>query len=295
MDSRIFGSRNRTPCSAIFIVSWILILFNVLPAAAQGVTPPETPAGHALASWPEAFNSADETRMKAYTEQYRPVVPIGLQISRRQQIGELDLTGIRISEPLHIEFSTKERASDTRGTGKLVLSDSDPPRITGFALLAIPPGDPPVLGYVIDAQTRDRVIDHAIAQLQDSYVSPELAKQMGEALRRHQKHGDDNAITEGDEFANLLTTHLRVLSHDKHLAVQFVPTRLPDSMDTPLDAQQLARNQRMMQRTNCAFDKVEVLPDNIGYVKFDAFFSPADCSQTAIAAMGFIVLREPAG
>jgi peptidase S41-like protein len=170
----------------------------------------------------------------------------------------------------------------------LVLSASQPPRITGFALLAIPPGDPPVLGYMIDAQTRDRVIDHAIAQLQDSYVSPELAKQMAESLRRHQKHGDYNTITEGDEFANLLTTHLRDVSHDKHLAVQFVPTRLPDSLDTPPDAQQLARNQRMIQRTNCGFDKVEVLPGNIGYVKFNGFFSPADCSQTAIAAMGFI-------
>lgn len=67
----------------------------------------------------------------------------------------------------------------------MILSGSDPPRITGFALLAIPPGNPTIIGFSIDAQTRDRVIDHAIAQLQDSYVSPEVAKQMGEALRRH--------------------------------------------------------------------------------------------------------------
>src|SRR6185437_14408991 len=96
---------------------------------------------------------------------------VALQMSFRQQTGGLDLTGIRISEPLHIEFSTKERASDTRAIGKLILSSSDPPHITGFALLAIPPGDPPVLGYSIDAQTRDRVIDNAIEKLQQSYVS----------------------------------------------------------------------------------------------------------------------------
>jgi hypothetical protein len=288
MDSRTLGSTHRTPGSPILTLGWILILFNMLPAAAQTAAPPETPAGQALASWLEAFNSADETRMKAYTEKYHPTVPIALQMPFRQQTGGLDLTDIRISEPLHIEFSTRERASDIRGIGKLVLSSSDPPSITGFALLAIPPGDPPILGFSIDAQTRDRVIDHAIAQLQDSYVSAELARQMGEALRRHQKHGDYNAITQGDEFANLLTTHLRDVSHDKHLAVRFVPTRLPDHPDAPPDAQQLARNQRMTQRSNCAFGKVEVLPNNIGYVKFNAFFSPADCSQTAIAAMGFI-------
>ena len=286
MDSRPFGSRNLA--AAIFAVGWILILFDALPVAAQGVAPPDTPAGHALASWLEAFNSADETRMKAYTEQYQPTVPVALQMSFRQQTGGLDLTDIRISNPLHIEFSTKERASDTRAIGKLVLNDSNPPRITGFALLAIPPGNPPVLGFSIDAQTRDRVIDHAIAQLQDSYVSAELAKQMAEALRRHQKHGDYNTVTEGDDLANLLTTHLRDVSHDKHLAVRFVPTRLPDNLDAPPDAQQLARNQRIMLRSNCAFDKVEVLPNNIGYVKFNGFMSTADCSPTAIAAMGFI-------
>jgi retinol-binding protein 3 len=288
MDGRTFGSRNRMRCSAIFVVGLTLFLFNVLPIAAEGVAPPDTPAGHALASWLDAFNSADETRTKAYTEKYQPTIPVALQMSFRQQTGGLDLTGIRVSEPLRIEFSTKERAHDTRAIGKLILSGSDPARITGFALLAIPPGNPPVLGFSIDSQTRDRVLDHAIAQLQDSYVSPELAKQMGEALRRHHKHGDYNAIAEGDEFANLLTTHLRDVSHDKHLAVRFVPTRLPDSLDAPPDAEQLARNQRMMQRSNCAFDKVEVLPDNVGYVKFDAFISPSDCSETAIAAMGFV-------
>src|SRR6185312_12717132 len=130
--------------------------------------PADTPAGHALASWLDAFNSADEMRMKAYTEKYQPTVPVALQMSFRQQTGGLDLTGIRSSDPLHIEFSTKERASELRGIGKLVLSDSNTPRITGFALLAIHPGDPPILGFSIDRQTRDRVIDHAIAQLQDS-------------------------------------------------------------------------------------------------------------------------------
>jgi retinol-binding protein 3 len=288
MDSGTFGSGHRMPRSAAFIVGWILILLDPLTASAQAVAPADTPAGHALASWLDAFNSADEMRMKAYTEKYQPTVPVALQMSFRQQTGGLDLTGIRISEPLHIEFSTKERASNTRAIGKLILSSSDPPHITGFALLAIPPGDPPVLGYSIDAQTRDRVIDNAIEKLQQSYVSADLAKQMGEALRRHQKHGDYNAITEGDEFANLLTTHLRDVSHDKHLAMRFVPTRLPYNLDAPPTAQQLALNQKMTQRSNCAFDKVEVLAGNIGYIKFDAFFSPSECGQTAIAAMAFV-------
>ncbi len=288
MDSRALGSRNRTSCSLILTVCWFLVLFDALPSVAQEVVPPETPAGQALASWLEAFNSADETLPKAYIEKYQPTGPVGLEMSFRQRTGGLDLTGIHISEPLHIEFLVKERASGTRAIGELTLDGSHPPRITGLGYLALPAGDPPVLGFSIDAQTRNRVIDHAIEQLQDSYVSPELARQMGEALRHHQKHGDYNAITDGLELAQLLTMHMGEVSHDKHLTVRFVPTRLPDSLDAPPDAQQQARNQRMMQRSNCAFDKVEILPKNIGYMKFNFFRSPADCSQTAIAAMGFI-------
>jgi hypothetical protein len=187
MDDRTFRSGQRIPRSTIFLVRWILVLFSALSAPAQAVAPPDTPAGHALASWLEAFNSADEARMKAYTQRYQPTVPVGLQMSFRQQTGGLDLTDIR----------------------------------------------------------------------------------------RHQRHGDYNSITQGDEFANLLTTHLREVGHDKHLGVRFVPTRLPDNLDAPPDAQQLARNQRMIQRSNCAFDKAEVLPNNIGYVKFNGFYSPA--------------------
>jgi hypothetical protein len=122
MDSRTLGSRDRTSCSLITTVCWFIILFNVLPSAAREVAPPDTPAGQALASWLEAFNSADETLPKAYIEKYQPAYPVCLQMSFRQRTGGLDLTGIHISEPLHIEFLAKERASGTRGTGELMLS-----------------------------------------------------------------------------------------------------------------------------------------------------------------------------
>jgi len=51
MNSRTLESTHRPPGSPILTLGWILILFNVLPAPAQTVAPPETPAGQALASW----------------------------------------------------------------------------------------------------------------------------------------------------------------------------------------------------------------------------------------------------
>jgi hypothetical protein len=36
------------------------------------------------------------------------------------------------------------------------------------------------------------------------------------------------------------------------------------------------------------FEKLEILPDNVGYVKFNAFPAPEICGPTAEAAMKFL-------
>jgi C-terminal processing protease CtpA/Prc len=48
------------------------------------------------------------------------------------------------------------------------------------------------------------------------------------------------------------------------------------------------RMQTRLERDNCAFEKVERLPSNIGYLKFNAFLDPAICGPTAMAAMNFL-------
>ncbi len=139
----------------------------------------------------------------------------------------------------------------------------------------------------IDASTRARVIDAAIAKLNEFYVFPDVAKKMGTAVRARAKRGEYDAVTDGNAFANLLTEHFRDVSHDKHLSVTFSPIRLPEESPSP-SPDAVARYRAAMQNANCGFEKVEHLSGNIGYLKFDFFADPEVCGGTAIAAMNFL-------
>jgi retinol-binding protein 3 len=105
-------------------------------------------------------------------------------------------------------------------------------------------------------------------------------------LKMHADKGEYDSITDGDVFATQLTKDLRAVSHDKHLRVDFNPFKMPPrDAPTPEDE---ARFHQQMERSNCAFQKVEILPNNIGYIKFDGFMDASFCGPTVVAAMGFV-------
>ena len=139
----------------------------------------------------------------------------------------------------------------------------------------------------IDAATRARVIDAAIAKINEFYVFPDVAKKMGLAVQGRAKRGEYDAVTDGNAFANLLTEHFREVSHDKHLSVTFSPTPLPEESSSP-SPDAIARFRAAMHEANCGFEKLEHLSNNVGYLKFDFFADPEICGGTAIAAMNFL-------
>jgi retinol-binding protein 3 len=268
-------------------VLFLIAILAATPVPAQSGDIPATPAGRVLAAWLEAFNSGDRARMDTYRQQFEPAAELTLDMvmSFRGRTGGFDLVGIRRSEPLYIEYLVKERASDTRGIGRFVLSSADSPKVMTSGLRAIPAGSE-VIGFEIDAATRERVIAGAIEKLNDSYVFPETAKKMEQALRRRQRGGEYDAVTDGEKLASLLTAHLQEVSKDKHLRVNFSAARYPDDLAAPRP-EQVAENRKMTERANCGFEKLELLAGNVGYVKFNMFANPAVCGPTAIAAMNF--------
>ena len=246
---------------------------------------PDTPAGHTLQAWLDAFNSGDRAKVETYVKTVDPSQNVDGMLGFHNQTGGFDLIGIESSEPLHVRFRVKEKGGTTTALGNLIVKDGEPPTVVTLGVRALPPGAV-VENVTIDAAERKKVIDGVGDSLKEYYIDLPVAEQMTGALRAHEAKGDYVAISDGDAFASQLTKDLQAVSHDKHLRVNFNPFKAPPMREpTPEDE---ARFHKQMERDNCAFDKVEILPNNIGYIKFDGFMDAEFCGPTVVAAMGFV-------
>ena len=272
------------------LIPTLLLLFASLATPQpQALNIPDTPAGHTLKAWLDAFNSGDRATEEKYLKTYDPERSLDDEMRFRGMTGGFILTQILKSDPERIEFMVKECNSDTVAIGKMEVKSGDPAKVASFGLRAVPPGTKASdLSFKIDAPTRAKVIDGAVAALNDTYVFPETAKKMEEAVRTHQQKGDYDAISDGDDFAKRLTDDFQAISHDKHLRVMFNPAALPDFDNQKPDPKRDAEERKEMERVNCGFKKAEILEGNIGYLKFDFFADPGVCGPTVVAAMNFL-------
>jgi len=282
-------TRNR---NAVVTAVLALLLLGICQVRAQTqqapaqTQVPDTPAGHVLRAWLDAFNSGDRAALETYIKTFDPKQSIDVMLNFRSQTGGFDLLGIESSEPKLIKFRVKEKASPTVGIGSIQLSDAQAAVVESFGLRAIPPGAV-VENIKLDAAARQRVLDGVASSLTEYYVYPEAAQKMVAALHDRQKRGEYDAVTDGDVFASELTKHLQDVSHDKHLHVNYSPYKLPPDKQGP-SPEEKAMFRKQLEHSNCGFVKVEVLPGNIGYLKFNFFGDPDLCGPTAIAAMNFL-------
>src|SRR4030095_6551287 len=156
------------------------------------------------------------------------------------------------------------------------------------SLVAQGPQDQP--DRTIDAATRSAVIEGAIKRLNDSYVFPETAKKMEQALRERIGRKEYDQITSAKVLATTLQKDLQDVSHDKHLRVIYSSEALPPDgdRDRQPDADESARQLEFMRTMNFGFEKVERLPGNIGYLDLRGFMPARHGAETVVAAMSFL-------
>ncbi len=263
----------------------LLLVFVSVGAALAQVTVPDSPAGRTLQTWLEAFNSGDRAKVEAYVKTVDKSEMVDGMIGFRQQTGGFDLLSIESNEPLHIRFRVKEKNGPTTALGNLLVKDGQPPTVVTFGLRALPPGAK-LENVTLDGAKRKQVVDGVESNLTEFYVEPATAQKMVDALKAHEAKGDYNAISDGDALAARLTEDLQAVSHDKHLRVNFNPFKTPERAGpSPEDEK---RFHEQMEHDNCAFEKVDILPGNVGYIKFNGFMDASFCGPTVNAAMGFI-------
>jgi hypothetical protein len=169
----------------------MMLLARIATAQPQGIDIPDTPAGHTFKAWLDAFNSGDRATEEKYLKTYDPGRSLEDEMRFRGMTGGFVLTQILKSDTQRLEFMVKERNSETVGIGKMEVKLGEPARVANFSLQAAPPGTKSAdLSLNIDAATRAKVIDGTVAALNDTYVYPETAKKMEEAIRSHQRKGD---------------------------------------------------------------------------------------------------------
>lgn len=251
---------------------------------------PNTPVATVLRAWLDAFNSADTARLDAYYRKYQPELSAQSQLTFRREVGGFDLLTIERSEPRRIEFTVKERSGERTAYGVIELSSAEPIRVTAFPLQALGP-NVSAASLRIDAATRTRVIDGAIAQLDEYYVFPDVAKRMGDSLRARRARGAYDAYDNGVAFAMKLSGELRDVGRDKHLRMNYSVRAMPPQPSSTPPAptpEEVARRRAQMDAMNCGFVKAEQLEGNVGYLKFNMFADPEICGPTASAAMNFL-------
>ncbi|HKW35473.1 MAG TPA: S41 family peptidase [Candidatus Acidoferrum sp.] len=188
------------------------------------------------------------------------------------------------ASPSPFDSSTPNTA---KNTGEEASESKAPPQL-GTATTRSQPGKGAVGGtrssVKLDATERRRIVDAAAAILEKHYVDQDSGRKMAAVLRTHEKKGDNDKSKDGAEFAARLTQQMREVSPDRHLTLDYFETPLPRNSAGPTQ-EDFARYREAMKRQNCTFEKVEILPHNIGYLKLNWFPAVSVCQATAEAAM----------
>lgn len=148
--------------------------------------------------------------------------------------------------------------------------------------IMISSGGPGVAAQPVSPAQIEEVIEAACKALEASYVFPPIAQKMAESVRSKLKSGEYASITDERELAKRLTADFRAVSNDKHLRVNLAPAQSAREGHVGMPGGDDAR------RDNYGFRKAELLPGNIGYLRFDMFFEGDEAYKVASGAMNFL-------
>lgn len=168
----------------------------------------------------------------------------------------------------------------TWGSGLLAIALALGMSLSGFAHAGLNGVPSAGAGEAIDAQAVRQSVIGTVKLLNDVYVYPDVARRVGAEVMKRLDAGRYDGIATRQDFAERMGSELREISGDGHMGVLVAkgdepPTHvLEESVDR--------------FRLNYAFEKVEVLAGNVGYLKLNKFHGGEGARTIADHAFGFL-------
>ncbi len=258
-------------------------------AASTSSTPstlPDTPAGHQLGAWLQAFNSGERAQLLAYHERLFPYAAASRDIGSierehrlSQGTGGFDVRRVEESEPGRLVALLQERNSPQHARVRLQVSPDSPHLVTRFNIGPVP--TPRELlspeqreARAMDASRRRAALDSIQKQLEAHYVYLETAQQVSAVLRKRLARGDYDQLTDAVEFADAVGRDLMRLARDRHLGLRFGPMPAPPK----LDGQAPPR----VERSGYGFGSSQRLRGNVALLVINGFPPLFDAQKAAI-------------
>jgi C-terminal processing protease CtpA/Prc len=152
---------------------------------------------------------------------------------------------------------------------------------------------------IVSAQTgkltkkvKSETVANISASLKANYIYLDTAIKMGGFIQRQLKSGSYDTIQTPVILAARLTADLLSVYLDGHLSISYDPafTTANGKTDTIMEKERMLR---FRKRVNFGFDKAEILPGNIGYLKIGGFFEPDSAAKImTLAAFRFVSNSE---
>lgn len=251
---------------------------------------PDTPSGKIAAGYVAAFNGGDEAAYRKFEEANRAVASLKMRTmdermemyrKLRGEWGTLTPTKLISSRQNELTVAINATTSGEEMSFGFEFEKEPPGKLVAIRIERggdAGAADAGATEAKFSAEDIGGIVQKAIKLLEANYVFPEKVPAMAAAIRKKASEGVYDKLDSPAALGRQLTDDLRAVCNDKHLGVRPANAGPGGALRIPQNA----------ARSNYGFERVEVLPGNVGYIKLNGFSQDSAARTPAAGAMAFV-------